>query len=157
MKSRSFTLFESEIKTEPTRKVYTYSLNEFMRFSKIKNYDDLSKLKPDKIQKFLQDWILSLSNKGRRAATIRTKLSAVEHFLEMNEKSYHKKILHKLIPSDDYIVGGDVPYTTQEIQRMLAATTKLRTKAIIHFLASTGARPAAIVDPILGLKHLERP
>ena len=38
---------------------------------------------------------------------------------------------------------------------MLSTITKLRTKALIHFLASTGARPAVIVDPILRIKHLE--
>lgn len=155
MKSHSFTLFEKSIRSEQTRKIYTYSLNEFLRFSKIKNYDDLKNLKTDRIQKLLENWILYLSEKGLKAMTIRTKLSAVELFLEMNKKIFHKKILHKLIPSDDYIIGGDIPYTTEEIQKMLSTTTKLRTKAIIHFLASTGARPASIVDPILKLKHLE--
>lgn len=156
MKSRSFALFDSTFKSEQTRKIYTYSLHEFMRFTKIKNYDDITKLKTDKIQKLLEDWILVLSNKGLKAATIRTKLSAVELFLKMNKVNFHTFILHKMIPSSDYIPGGDVAYTTQEIQKMLSAATKLRSKAIIHFFASTAARPATIVDPILKLKHLEK-
>ena len=114
------------MKSEQTRKIYTYSLNEFLRFSKIKNYDDLKNLKTDRIQKLLENWILHLSEKGLKAMTIRTKLSAVELFLEMNKKIFHKKILHKLIPSDDYVIGGDIPYTTEEIQKMLSTTTKLR-------------------------------
>jgi len=126
-----------------------------MKFSKIKNYDVLAKIKTDKIKKLLKDWVIALSEKGLKATSIRSKLSAVELFLDMNEVDYPKKVLHKLIPSDDYVVGGDIPYTTEEIQKMLLTTTKLRTKAIIHFLASTGARPATIVDPILRLKHLE--
>jgi len=156
VKSHSFTLFEKSIRSEQTRQIYTYSLNEFLRFSKIKNYDDLKNLKTDRIQKLLENWILYLFEKGLKATTTRTKLSAVELFLEMNKKFFYKKILHKLIPSDDYVIGGDIPYTTEEIQKMLSTTTKLRTKAIIHFLASTGARPASIVDPVLRLKHLEK-
>jgi len=126
-----------------------------MKFSKIKKYDVLAKVNTDKIKKLLKDWVISLSEKGLKATSIRSKLSAVELFLDMNEVTYPKKILHKLIPSDDYVVGGDVPYTTEEIQKMLSATTKPRTKAIIHFFASTGARPATIVDPVLKLKHLK--
>ena len=155
MKSHSFTLFEKAIKSEASRTVYTYSLHEFMKFSKIKKYDVLAKVNTDKIKKLLKDWVISLSEKGLKATSIRSKLSAVELFLDMNEVTYPKKILHKLIPSDDYVVGGDVPYTTEEIQKMLSATTKPRTKAIIHFFASTGARPATIVDPVLKLKHLK--
>ncbi len=155
VKSHSFTLFEKSIRSEQTRQIYTYSLKEFMKFSRLKNYDDLKNLKTDRIQKLLENWILHLSEKELKAMTIRTKLSAVELFLEMNKKIFYKKILHKLIPSDDYVIGGDVPYTDEEIQKMLSSTTKLRTKAIIHFLASTGARPATIVDPVLKLKHLE--
>jgi len=155
VKSRSFILFEKAIKSEAARDVYTYSLHEFMKFSKIKKYDVLAKIKTDKIKKLLKDWVLSLSEKELKATSIRSKLSAVELFLDMNEVTYPKKVLHKLIPSDDYVIGGDIPYTNEEIQKMLSTTTKLRTKAIIHFLASTGARPATIVDPILKLKHLE--
>jgi len=93
-----------------------------MKFSRLKNYDDLKNLKTDRIQKLLENWILYLSKKGLKAMTIRTKLSAVELFLEMNKKIFHKKILHKLIPSYDYVIGGDIPYTTEEIQKMLSTT-----------------------------------
>lgn len=126
-----------------------------MRFAKIKEYDDIKKLNTDEIQELLQDWVLHLTSKGLKALTIRTKLSAVELFLDMNKMVFYKKILHKLIPSSDYVPGGDKPFTTEEIQKMLKATTKLRSKALIHFLTSTGARPASITDPVLRLKHLE--
>lgn len=155
MKSRSFRLFDSAIKSEDTRSIYNYSLSEFMRFAKIKNYDDIPKLRTNKIQALLENWVMHLAEKGLKAQSIRAKLHAVELFLEMNKVVVHKRVLHKLIPSDDYIAGGEIPFTTEEIQKMLAASTKLRTKAIIHFLASTGVRPASITDPVLCLKHIE--
>jgi hypothetical protein len=37
---------------------------------------------------------------------------------------------------------------------MLEGTKKLRTKAIIHFFNSTGARPQSFTDPVLRMKHL---
>jgi len=155
MESRSFQLFEASIKSPKTLTTYTYSLHQFMRFAKIKNYDDIPKLTTDKIQKLLENWIMNLAKRELKSTAIQTKLSAVESFLEMNKVIFHKKILHRLIPSSDYIPGGEVPFTNEEIKKMLSTTTKLRTIALIHFLASTGARPGGIVDPVLKLKHLE--
>jgi len=155
MNSRSFQLFEAAIKSPKTLTTYTYSLHEFMRFAKIKNYDDIPKFTTDKIQKLLENWIMHLAKRELKSAAIQTKLSAVESFLEMNKVIFHKKILHRLIPSSDYVPGGEVPFTNEEIKKMLSTTTKLRTIAVIHFLASTGARPGSLVDPVLKLKHIE--
>ena len=155
MKSRALELFESAIKSTEARKIYMYSLKEFMKFAKIQDYDEITKLDTEKIQKILEDWVLHHVNRKIKAKSINGKLGAIIHFLEMNRVVFHKKILHKLIPSDDYVPGGDVPFTTEEIQKMLNSTTKLRTKAVVHFLASTGARPASITDPVLRLEHVE--
>jgi len=151
----AYQVFKGGIKTKGTDKTYGYSLREFFRFVSIKKYDDFVRLHPKTIQNLIKIWILNLSDKNLRSATIKAKLNAVEHFLVMNDIIINNKLVRKLIPSTDYIPGGDVPFTTSEIQRMLSSTTKLRTKALIHFLASTGARPAAIVDPILRIRHLE--
>ena len=51
----------------------------------------------------------------------------------MNKVLFHKKIIRKLIPSSDYIPGGEKPFTTDDIQRFLKATTKPRTKALVLF------------------------
>lgn len=155
MKNESFDLFMNSVKSPTSRKVYTYSLNEFMKFHNIKNYDDILKFGTKKIQKLLMDWVISLSKKHLTSQTILSKLHAIEGFLEMNQINYYKKILHKLIPSSDYIPGGEIPFTDDEIQTMLNYTSKPRSKALIHFFASTGIRSSGIDDPILCLKHLE--
>jgi len=155
MHNRSLTIFESAIKSPASRKIYMYSLNEFMGFIKIKDYDDVPKLDSETIQTHLENWVLHLRDKGLKSHTIRGKLSAVELFLEMNKVLYYKKIVRKLIPSSDYIPGGEKPFTTEDIQKFLKHTNKPRTKALVLFFASTGARPASIVDPVLRLKHLE--
>jgi len=155
MSNRSLTLFESAIKSPESKKNYMYSLHEFMKFAEIQDYDQITKLGAAKTQKILEDWVMHLATKNLKANTIRAKVCSIELFLEMNKILFHKKILHKLIPSSDYISGGDKPFTTQEIHLFLNSTTKLRTKALILFLASTGVRPAGITDPVLRLKHIE--
>ena len=120
----------------------------------MKNYNEIIKGSPDKIQQKLEDWVMSLSKQNLKSATIRAKLNAVELFLEMNKKHFHKKVLHRLIPSDDYVRGGDIPFTNEDIQLMQKSATKHRTRAIIHFLASTGSRPGGFSDPPLRMKHL---
>ncbi len=153
--SRTLALFESAIKSPESKRNYTYSLNEFMKFIKITDPDDIPKLGSEKIRNFLKDWIIHLRNKQLKANTIRTKLCGIELLLEMNDILINKKILHKLLPSSDYVPGGGTPFTTEEIQRMLKSTTRLRSKALVHFFASTGARPASITDPVLRLKHIK--
>jgi len=113
---RSLTLFTSAIKSPTTEKLYIYYLNEFLRFVKIKNHDDVLKLGSEKIQTFLENWVMHLAEKGLKASTIRGKISAVELFLYMNKVAYHNKIIRKLIPSSDYVPSGEKPFTTEDIQ-----------------------------------------
>ena len=150
--SRAYHKFRQAIKTSSTLKSYNYALDKFMIQSKIKSYDAAIKLKEDRIQDHLEDFIISLKN--LRYPTANQYLSGVELFFDMNMVLYHKRILRKLLPSNNVEQGGKLPYTTEEINRMLSVTIKLRSKAIIHYFSSTGCRPAAIEDPILRLRHL---
>lgn len=90
MNSRASSLFESTIKSPESRKIYMYSLNEFMKFIKVNDYDEVIKLDSNKIQQFLEDWIIHLTGKGLKAHTIRGKLAAVELFLIMTPYQWLK-------------------------------------------------------------------
>ena len=150
----AFQAFKGGIRSQETLQVYKYSLDEFMRFVSVKKYDDCVRLQPKTIQNLIKIWILDLSDRDIKGTTIRAKLNAIELFIAMNDIIINNKLLKKLVPANDYIPGGEVAYTTEEVQRMLSSTTKLRTKALVHFMASTGARPAAITDPVLKRKDL---
>jgi len=63
VKSRSFTLFEAAIKSPETKKVYLYSLHEFMKFAKMSEYDAIVKLSTNKIQKLLENWVMDLADR----------------------------------------------------------------------------------------------
>jgi len=150
--SKAYYKFMQSIKTTSTLKAYNYALDKFMILSKLKSYDKAIKLKTNTVQDLLESYVISLKNRSYQ--TVNLYVSGVELFFEMNKVLFHKRILRKLFPGNDKEPGGKLPYTTEEIERMLSVTTKLRTKAIIHYLASTGSRPAGIDDPVLRLKHI---
>lgn len=151
---RSYKLFKMAIKSPKTLYQYRFPLREFFKYTHLASFDELAGLDTDKIQNLLENWIIDLSARGVKGSSIRGKLAPIELFLEMNRVNFYKRILHKLIPRDEGILGGDVPFTNDDIKQMLGSTKKLRTKAFVHFLASTGVRPGALVDPILRREHI---
>lgn len=150
----SFQIFLASINSDRTKVTYRKGINHFMNFHGIKDYQDIVKADTDTIQDWLEKWIIGQKDKGLRHNTIVGRLNSVELFLDMNKKTWFRKIVRKLLPSNDEIPGGEVPFTTDEIYRMLQACKKPRDAAILHFFASTAARPASIEDPVLRKKHL---
>jgi len=148
----SFRTFDETFKRETSRRSYHYNLNEFMRFAKLTDYDKLAKQSTDAIQKLLENWVVSLKKKDLVHNTISTKLNAVELFLEMNKKTWYKKIVRKMLPDSDRIAGGDVPFTNDDLVRLKQVAKKPRDIAVIDFLASTGVRPGCLSDPVLRLR-----
>lgn len=116
-------------------------------------YDDVAKFGSEKITDALEEFVAELNKKLKKSA-INTMLAGPELFFEMNRKIWHKKLVRKGIKNDEGVKGGREPATDEDIQSMLDVTKTVRDKAIIHFLSSTGSRPAGITDPILRMKHL---
>jgi len=117
------------------------------------NYDDVAKFGTEKITDVFENFVAELNKKLKKTA-INTMLAAPELFFEMNRKIWHKKLVRKGIKNDEGVKNGKTPATDEDIQSMLDAAKTPRDKAIIHFLASTGTRPAGITDPVLKMKHL---
>lgn len=154
-KYTSYRNFVRSTKTNATKANYAESLRRFVNFHKVTNYDKLLKWDTEEITDRLLDWVDSMTDAGLKGVTIRAQLSGPELFFEMNRKLWHKRVVRKRIPSDEDTPGGDEPYTTEDISRMLSATKQPRTIALVHFLASCGIRPGGFVDPILRMKHLQ--
>jgi len=162
-KSKSYEKFHAalESSSDSTKSTYAYFMKRFMDFlvgqKKLKNneeYDVLAKLDTDKITDTLESYVSEL-NKTHKRKGVSTILAATELFFTMNRKIWHKKLVRKLIKRDENNTkGGKIPATDEDVQALLEVSKHVREKAIIHFLASTGARPASIVDPILKMKHL---
>ena len=150
---RSLLLFENSIRSEHSRKMYKYYLDGFLGFSKIKDYDSLVSLDTDTIQMLLENYVIHLKDRKLKAKSIKNYLSGIELFFDINKKTYYKRVLQKLIPEGTK-EGNDKPYTTKDIQMMLEVSNTKREKALVHFFASTGARPRVLLDPVLRLRHL---
>lgn len=147
---RSLLLFENSIGTKSTLKQYTLNLKLFFDFVGYQNrYDEFLKLSANEIQMHLEDFVMYKKKTGVRSSSIQGYLNPVILFLDANKVLFHRKSLRMLIPKDKKKIGNEKPYLTEDIQKMLSSTIKLRNKAIIHFFSSTGARPAVVTDPIL--------
>lgn len=153
LESRSYKLFTRSIDSHFTLKTYVKGLNRFSEFTSL-SYDEIVKLDTEDLQIKLEDWIGEMIDSGLRQHSILTFLSGVEKFLDMNRRTYFKKVLHATIRKDKDLGGGSMPYENIDIQKMLIATNKKRDIVLIHFFASTGTRPQALEDPVLKMKHL---
>jgi len=155
-KDEAWDNFVSAINNEKTLENYVRALNEFMAFHYLRTYDEFVNLPVHQIQDFLKEWINHLKSKNLRGNSISTKLNPIELMLEMNEVVWAKRKIKKMIPKSVHEKGGKRPITTEEIQLLLKTTNDFRMIAIIHFLASTGIRPAVLTDPPLQFKHLKK-
>ena len=162
-KSEAYEKFHGALQSssDSTKSTYAYFMKRFMDFlvekkklKKNEEYDALAKLDTDKITDILENYVSEL-NKTHKRKGVSTILAAVELFFTMNRKIWHKKLVRRRIKKDENnMKGGKVPATDEDVQALLEVSKHVREKSIIHFLSSTGARPASIVDPILRMKHL---
>jgi uncharacterized glyoxalase superfamily protein PhnB len=77
--------------------------------------------------------------------------AALELFFVMNSRVVQFKKIRKMFPEKIKKTGA-IPWTTEDIQKMLDVAKSKRNKALIHFLASTGCRIGSLVE--LKLKHV---
>lgn len=151
MKPRSLLLFEQTIKSESTKKNYSEQLRRFLEFNKIKDYDTLVKLPPDKLQEMVEDYIIHLKNKVN-PNSVPVLISGVKHFFIINRIPIHWEVIRRMIPAKEKSAGS-IPWNTAQIKKILDVSNSKRNSALIHFLSSTGAR-IGVLDHQLQFKHL---
>ena len=143
-------MFLSGILTEKTREKYEYYLQRFLKETKLKNFTALIELDDETRQDIIEKYILFLKSRDLKRTSVRPVLYAIELFFDMNKKILHKTVLSKMVQGiPDHIKGGEKAYTDEDLRKMLEKAPDSRSKALIHFMASLGARPGVIIDPIL--------
>src|SRR5438309_6143186 len=151
MESRCIKILRNATRSKATFKTYSYNLRKFRDFCCVKEYDDLLKLEPPKINQLLEDWIMELKE-TYSPNSIPTMYYGIKLFFSMNDVTINMKKLRRMFPAKVKRTG-DKPYTTENIHQMLSVTRYKRDKAFILFLASTGARVGAIDG--LRRRHVE--
>lgn len=151
---RSYRLFKNAINSQKTLKKYDDELLKFINRFGYSDYNSILLDDIDIIQNHLEDFTMEFKERGNKRSTIKGHLQPIELFLEVNKKLFHKRALHLLYPKDTSKTGNSIPYSNDDVLRILSATRSKRVIALIHFFASTGSRPNSINDPILRFKHI---
>ena len=123
-----------------------------MKFYHLKDYDSIVGMDSNKLQIMIEDYVMDLKKKVN-PNSVPTYLTPIQTFLEVNDSDLKWKKIHRLFPARIKSTGKK-PYSTEDIQKMLDSENKKRNRALIHILASTGARKGAIPD--LKIKHLKK-
>lgn len=150
-KQRSLRLFEQILKSDSTKKVYLQNINYFREYCKVKDFDSLLDIPPKKLQMQIEDYVIYL--KGTISPnSIPTRYWAIQAFFEINDVMLNWKKIRRLFPAK-VKKSGYAPWTTKDIQKMLEVATDVRSRALIHLVASTGVRIGAIQE--MKLKHID--
>ncbi len=136
-------IFYESLKTEATKKVYRIWLEKFFEYAH-EDYESIIKLEPSKIKQIIKDYVIHKKELTRKTGipspnSYNAIMTPIQSFLEMNEIEFSWKTIKNLYPSK-IPTSNQLPYTDEDIRELLGATTSLRNKAFIHFLASTGVR-----------------
>jgi len=60
---RSLLLFENSLKTEATKKMYLYFLDNFKNFYKLKDYDSIIAIDTPQLQIMVEDYVMMLKKR----------------------------------------------------------------------------------------------
>jgi len=152
MKERSIIRFEQGIKSRPTLNNYRDHLKHFRNFAKFDTFDSLITKSVEELQTIVEDYLIHLKE-TRHPNSVPILMLGVRHFFVMNRIPLYWEIIRKMYPTRIKSAGFK-PWTTEHIQKMLWATPSKRNRALIHFLASTGAR-IGVIDENFVMKYLE--
>ena len=154
MQQRSLILFDSAIKSPQTRLYYIRYLAEFRDFFILKSYDSILEIKPKKLQEMLENFMIYQKNAGLSLSYINGKLSALKLFFAMNDVVALNWIkLGKMKPEKKKLTG-DMPYKTEDIQKMLRVVGKnIKFRCVVHIISASGMRIGAFEE--LRLKNIQ--
>jgi len=149
---RSLIIFEESLKTEATRKAYLYQLEQFRKWTKIKDFDSLLQAPQKQIQELLEDYVMHLKRKVS-PNSVPIYYAPIELFFVMNDITINYKKLRKLFPKK-VKKGNERGYRIEEIRKIIKNAKSKRSRALVLLFASSGIRLGAIPDILL--KHLSK-
>lgn len=149
---RTIRIFTNSLKSPETREKYVYLVERFKKFYHLKNYDSMISIPAEKLQIMVEDYVMELKNK-LSPNTVPDYYWPIKAFFESNDIDLKWKKIEKLFPQR-VKASGKLAWTTDEVRNMLKVAGKLRSIAIISFLAASGCRVGGLVG--LRLKHLIR-
>jgi integrase len=151
--SAAYRNFINTCRSPVTRKHYTRSLEYFMKFLRIDDYDRILDMDPKLLQMNICDYIVFLRSNNLAPRSIASYVAAIRKFFDMNDViSLNWKKIHSFEPEPEHRTE-DRPYTHKEIATLLSNCSP-RDRAILLLMISSGVRVGAIAYP-LHLRDLE--
>ena len=139
-------LFKNSIKTKRTYETYLYNIEKFREYYKLRDIPSIITVEPKKLEIMIEDYIMEMKNRDLSRSAVSAPLYSLEALLVINDVLLNWKKIRKLLPAQGK-KGGKHAWTTKQIQKMLDYVgNKPRSTALIHVLASTGARIGAIAE-----------
>jgi site-specific recombinase XerD len=136
-----------------TKRSYQNDINDFLEFYKITDVEIVKDWSPKLARQHLIDYVIYLRDIKRfPRGSINIHIAAINHFFYMIRDDATRLDMTKVrmeLPPNEFL-HRDRPYTVKEIQKMLSVCPRLREKAIILLLTSTGMRIGAIHELKLG-------
>ena len=148
--TRSTLLFEESIKSKYTRANYKAHVDRFKRFAGIDTDDELARMPQESLQSLLEDYLIELRH-TTNPNTIPSKFQGIRHFCIMNRQNPNWDIIRRMFPQKQKPPSLR-PYTTDDVRGMLRPAN-VRDRALVHFMASTGAR-IGVFDHSMSMSHL---
>ena len=132
---RSIVLYYSAIKSEQTKKTYTFVLNKFREYFIIKDYDSLVSIGSKKIQVMIEDYVLYLRSKNSSYGSVHNVICSLKLFFSMNDIVCNWVKINKMKPERKKL-RGDKPYTTEDLRIVNKSIESMKIKGMDM---STGA------------------
>ena len=126
------------LKSEQSRRNYKLHINWFMKSQGFKNASDILKCEEIELKNKIVDYIIELSDKVN-PNSVPAYCNTIKSFLEVNDINLNWRQIKKFYPRAKKNTGQSA-YTDEQVAVLLEYSTKIRNKAIIHFLASSGVR-----------------
>lgn len=159
--SQQYANFYDAIKTDASRRSYTYGLKKFMTYlfekkkiSHVEDFESLTKFDSGKSTDLVKSFIKNLKQKVK-PTSVNAYVAPLFLFFEMNRVILFHKEINKVKDRNDLEQAGHTPVSDSELQDMIAICNHPRDIALILFLSSTGLRPGGLNDPVLRVRHLQ--
>ena len=145
--------FINSLQSEYTKTSYRKSLNHFLSFMQIKDYD-CSKLLQEydvkTMENLVRDFILDMRKRNLSLATINCTCAALKHFFDINDFDlrWSKKLVKfKGNRRDNAKKKGEIRgYTLEEIRKMVNSAQDQRAKVMILLMSSSGIRVGSFLS-----------
>jgi integrase len=152
--STAYTQFVNSLRSAETRRAYIEWLNDFLKYTNL-SCDQILGLEPKEVQEKIIGYIVDMrDNRKLSPNSIRSRSSAIQTFLEINDFDGINWVKVKRFKGEFYTVAEDRPYTREEIKTLADNARSLRDRAIILLLSSSGLRIGGLIR--LQLKHIKR-